>query len=239
MRLEGKRVVILGGTSGIGLATAGAAVRAGATVVIGSSNPDRVNDALARLPGGVEGMAVDVTSERALGAFFDAVGGFDHLVYTSGEALTLAEIRTLSIEPARRFFEIRYWGVVAAVKHAIPRIRPGGSIVLSSGSAGARPQAGWAIAASITGAIEALTRALAVELAPVRVNAVAPGVVRTELWDGMPAADREAFYEGVGQSMLTGRVGEPGEIAETHLYLMGDGFITGAVIPVDGGARLV
>lgn len=239
MSLDGQRVVIIGGTSGIGLASATAAACEGAAVVIVSSNHGRVRDAVDQLPDATEGQVVDVRSEHAVRELFDRLGAFDHLVYTAGEPLALEELQTLSLERAREFFEIRYFGALAAVKHASSTIRPGGSIVLSSGSAGARPQKGWTIAASITGATEALTRALAVELAPVRVNAVAPGVVRTELWEGIPQAEREAFYNTVGEAMLTGRVGEPDEIAQTHLYLMRDRFITGAVIPVDGGARLV
>jgi NAD(P)-dependent dehydrogenase (short-subunit alcohol dehydrogenase family) len=231
--------VSIGGTSGIGLASAKAAAAEGADVVIASSHSERVNGAVAHIGGAVEGCVVDVTSEVAVRVLFDELGPFDHLVYTAGEPLSIQELDSLRLDEAREFFEVRYWGTVSAVKHASSRIRPGGSIVLSSGSAAARPQKGWTVAASICGAIEALTRALAVELAPVRVNAVAPGVVRTEMWDGIPQAEREAFYDEIGETMLTGRVGEPDDVAKTHLYLMCDRFITGAVVPVDGGARLV
>ena len=239
MDLDGKRVVVIGGSSGIGLATAKAAAAEGAAVVIASSNQDRVDDALRSMANIGEGRVLDVRNEDAVSELFDQIGAFDHLVYTAGERLTVRELGRLDLDDAHEFFEARYWGALAAVKYGSRAIRPDGSIVLSSGSASARPQTGWTVAASITGAIEALTRALAVELAPVRVNAVAPGVVRSALWDGFPPAERDAFYTNVGETMLTGRVGEPGEIAETHLYLMHDAFITGAVIPVDGGARLV
>ena len=239
MELDGKRVVVIGGSSGIGLATARAAAAKGATVVIASSNKARLDDALRGVANIGEGRVLDVRDEGALRELFDEIGAFDHLVYTAGERLTVRELGMLNLGDARGFFEARYWGALAAVKYASAGIRADGSIVLSSGSAAARPQAGWTVAASVTGAIEALTRALAVELAPVRVNAVAPGVVRSALWDGLPPAERDAFYSNVGEAMLTGRVGEPDEIAEPHLYLMRDAFITGAVIPVDGGARLV
>lgn len=239
MDLDGKRVVVIGGTSGIGLASAGAAAAEGAAVVIASSNPERVRHALTQLPEGADGRVLDVRAEEAVQELFEGLGGFDHLVYTAGEPLTVGELGVLSLDQARQFLEIRYWGALMTVKHASSKILPGGSIVLSSGSASARPQKGLTLAASITGAIEALTRALAVELAPIRVNAVAPGVVRTEMWDGIPQAEREAFYSSVGEAMLTGRVGVPHEIAQTHLYLMRDAFVTGAIIPVDGGARLV
>jgi len=123
-----------------------------------------------------------------------------------------------------------------AAKYASANIRPGGSIVLTTGIAGARPLKGWTIAASICGAMVSLTRALAVELAPTRVNAVSPGVVRTALWDNMSEADRSAMYQQVGAALPVGRVGEASDIAESFLYLMREGYGTGQVIVVDGGA---
>jgi NAD(P)-dependent dehydrogenase (short-subunit alcohol dehydrogenase family) len=160
-------------------------------------------------------------------------------VFTAGEPLAPAALGTLQLDQARAFFETRFWGALATAKHASPRVRPGGSIVLSSGGAGARPAAGLSVPASVCGAVEALARALAVELAPVRVNAVAPGVVRTEMWNPIPEADRAAFYQQAAGAMLTRRVGEAHEIAQTHLYLMQNEFVTGTVISVDGGAALV
>lgn len=123
-----------------------------------------------------------------------------------------------------------------AAKYASANIRPGGSIVLTTGIAGARPLKGWTIAASICGAMVSLTRALAVELAPTRVNAVSPGVVRTALWDNLSEADRSAMYQQVGAALPVGRVGEASDIAESFLYLMREGYGTGQVIVVDGGA---
>jgi NAD(P)-dependent dehydrogenase (short-subunit alcohol dehydrogenase family) len=102
-----------------------------------------------------------------------------------------------------------------------------------------RPHAGWTVAASICGAIDALTRALAIELAPIRVNAVSPGVVRTALWDNMDESDREGLYRHVGDTLPVGRVGEPSDVAEAYLYLMREAFSTEQVITVDGGTVLV
>jgi len=118
-------------------------------------------------------------------------------------------------------------------------IRSGGSIVLSSGVAGRRPHKGWTVGAGICGAAEALTRALAVELAPIRVKAVCSGPVRTELWMSMSEEDREAMSRGIGQALLVGRVGEAHDLAQAYLYLMREGFSTGQVIIVDGGTTLV
>ena len=143
------------------------------------------------------------------------------------------------MRPARQFFETRYWGAFTAAKHGAPLIRPGGSIVFSSGSAGLRPRAGWALGASICMAMEGLTRALAVELAPIRVNVVTPGFVRTPLWQNIPEDDREAMFVAAGERLPVGRVGEAAEVAETYVFLMRQGFATGQSFVVDGGGVLV
>jgi NAD(P)-dependent dehydrogenase (short-subunit alcohol dehydrogenase family) len=239
MTLNGKRITVLGGSSGIGLAVAEAAAHEGAQVIIASSNRARLDAALKRLPAGAEGHAVDLGREAAIQALFDTLGGFDHLVYTAGENLQLANLDRLDMDWARGFFGVRYWGAFAAVKHGAPHIRPGGSITLTSGLASTRPHAGWSVASSICGAMEGLTRALAVELAPVRVNIVSPGVVKSPLWNAMPAAEREALYAGMADKLLLRHVGEPEELAQSYLYLMKQTYGTGQVIGVDGGGALV
>jgi NAD(P)-dependent dehydrogenase (short-subunit alcohol dehydrogenase family) len=239
MSLQDKRIVLLGGTSGIGLATAQAAARDGAKLVVASSRQSSVDSALATLPAATEGHAVDLSDEDSVRALFDRIGAFDHLAFTAGESLQLGALAATSVESGRRAFDLRFWGAYAAAKYARALIRPGGSIVLTTGIASLRPRAGWSVAASICGAVDALTRALAVELAPIRVNAVSPGVVRTALWSSMPAADRDAMYRDVGAALPAGRIGEPGDIAQTYLYLMRAAFSTGQVIVVDGGTVLV
>lgn len=239
MSLNGKRVVVLGGTSGIGLAVAETAARAGATPVVVSRDQARVEATVASLPAGAEGFAVDVTDEAAMKGLFERVGPFDHLVFTAGERLQIGALAEMSLARARQFFETRYWGAVTAAKYGAPLIRAGGSIVFSSGAAGARPQPGWALGASICTAMEGLTRALAVELAPIRVNLVIPGFVRTPLWRDIPEADREAMYAAAGMRLPVGRVGEAAEVAETYVFLMRQGFATGQAFTVDGGGVLV
>jgi len=239
MELQGKRVVVLGGTSGIGLAVAEAAARAGAVAVVASSSPANVAAALARLPAGAEGQVLDVLDEASVRAFFERIGAFDHLVYTAGDTLLIGPLADLALDRARHAFEVRYWGALTAAKYGAPSIRPGGSIVFSSGVAGARPRPGWALGASICAAMEGLTRALAVELAPVRVNIVSPGFVRTPLWRNLPEAEREALYAAAGERLLVGRVGEADELAEAYLFLMRQGFATGQTFVVDGGGVLV
>lgn len=239
MTLEGKRIVVLGGTSGIGLATARAAAAAGAKVLIGSSRRASVDNALAQLPPGAEGHLLDLADEAATKALFERLGAIDHLAYTAGELLQLGALAATDFAAGRRFFDLRYWGAYAAAKHASGRINPGGSIVLTSGTAGARPRAGWALGASICAAMEGLTRALAVELAPIRVNIVAPGLVKTPLWAGLAADQREALYRAEAEKLPLGHVGEVDEIAQAYVYLMRQTYGTGQVLTVDGGAALV
>jgi NAD(P)-dependent dehydrogenase (short-subunit alcohol dehydrogenase family) len=239
MSFEGKKIVVLGGSSGIGLAVAQAAARESAKLVIASSNQARVNDALKRLPPGAEGHAVNLGNEAAIAALFAKIGLFDHLAYTAGDKLQLSRLADTNLAAARKFYELRYWGALTAVKYASPNIQSGGSIVLTSGLAGLRPHAGWALGASVCGAMEGLTRALAVELAPTRVNAVAPGVVVSPLWDDMPEADRAKLYRQTAERLLVRHVGETEEVAEAYVYLMRQTYSTGTVLRVDGGGALV
>jgi NAD(P)-dependent dehydrogenase (short-subunit alcohol dehydrogenase family) len=237
--LSGRRIVVLGGSSGIGLAVAQQAVAQGATAIIASSNADRVKQAVGTLDGKAEGHALDLLNERDIQKFFQTIGDFDHLVFTAGDTLQLNELIATDLTQARHAFELRYWAALAAVKYASPHIRKGGSIVLTTGIAGRRPRKGWTVAASVCGTIEALTRALAVELAPIRVNAVCPGIVRTNLWQTMNRDAREHLYESAGNSLPVGRVGEACEIAHAYLFLMQEGYSTGQTVVVDGGAVLV
>jgi NAD(P)-dependent dehydrogenase (short-subunit alcohol dehydrogenase family) len=237
--MQDQRVIVLGGTSGIGWEVARQAAGLGAQVTIASSSAERVRKAVADLGGPAEGHALDLTDEAAIQAFFQKTGAFDHLVFTAGDSLNLNPLASADLQQARRAFEVRYWGALAAAKYGSAQIRTGGSIVLTTGIAGARPRKGWVFGASVCGAMNALTRALAMELAPIRVNAVSPGIVRTNLWQNIPEQDREKMFAGAGATLPVGRVGEPSDIARAYLFLMQEGYSTGQVVVVDGGGVLV
>ncbi len=239
MSLDGKRIVVLGGSSGIGLATAQAAAREGGAVVIASSRRARVDEALATLPANAQGHALDLTDAVAVEALFGGIGAFDHLVFTAGETLMLGSLVDTDVAAAQRFFALRYWGAFTAAKFGSPHLRTGGSITFTTGTAGRRPRSGWSLGASVCSAVEGLTRALAVELAPFRVNAVAPGLVKTPLWAGMTEANREALYGGAAAHLPVGHAGEADEVAASYLYLMRQSYGTGQVLVVDGGGSLV
>lgn len=237
--LTNKRVLILGGSSGIGFATAQSVAAQGAQVIIVSSNQQRVDAALAQLPAGNTGYAVDLTNEQQIKSLFETIGNFDHLVYTAGENLQLNKISNTVVDEARSFFNLRYWGAFSAVKYASPYINMGGSITLTGGIASPRPGSGWSLGASICAAMEGFTRAMAVELAPIRVNQVSPGVVKTNLWANMSAIERDNMYMQIGNSLLVKRVGEAEDIAQAYLYLMQQQYATGQILVTDGGSVLV
>ena len=140
--LAKKKIIILGGSTGLGHATAKAAAAEGAYVTIVSSNKSRIENALMQLPAGSKGFAVDLNNEQEIKTFFERTGNFDHLVYTAGENLHLGKIIQTDLEMARQFFNIRYWGALAAVKYSAALINKGGSITLTSGIAGLRPGSG-------------------------------------------------------------------------------------------------
>jgi NAD(P)-dependent dehydrogenase (short-subunit alcohol dehydrogenase family) len=233
--LASSRIVILGGTSGIGLATARRAAASGATVTIASRRPESVARALGELPDGVMGRAVDAASGSAVAAFFDDLGAFDHLVYTAGENLVGRPLADYSVEHAQEFFGLRLFHALEAVRQAVPHLSRTGSITLTSGTAAFKGGPGWTLGTAASGAVVSVARSLAVELAPLRVNVVAPGVVRSPLWDQLSEADREAMYTGLAASLPLGRVAEPDDVAKAFLALMDQDYVTGTVAVVDGG----
>jgi NAD(P)-dependent dehydrogenase (short-subunit alcohol dehydrogenase family) len=231
-------VVVLGGSSGIGLAVARRAARAGAKVTIASKNPDSIERALGELPAGVTGRAVDATANSDVSAFFDGIGEFDHFVFTAGDNLRGRTLDEITPEIASEFFGLRLFRAMDAVRLAVPHLRVGGSITLTSGSAAFKGGAGWALGSAVCGATNSLVRSLAVELAPLRVNAVAPGVLRSPVWSAMAENDRENMYDALGATLPLGRIGETDDAAKAYVALMDQDYVTGTVAVVDGGTLI-
>lgn len=237
--LSGKKVVVIGGTSGIGLATSLLAAANGASVVVVSSTQKKVNEALSAMPEGITGFIADVGDEKQTELLFKKIGEFDHLIFTAGDKLSFKELSELDIEEAKKSFTIRFWGAIIAAKYANPMIRKNGSIILTTGALGRKPREGTSVVAAMASAIEGLTRALAIELAPIRVNTVCAGTVRTNLFENISHTEREELYNKIGSKLLTGRIGNANEIAEAYLYLMRASFTTGQIVVADGGSLLV
>jgi NAD(P)-dependent dehydrogenase (short-subunit alcohol dehydrogenase family) len=241
MSLSNKRIVIIGGTSGIGYAVAQAALADGAEVVVGSSQAANVEAATRKLGSRAAGHTIDVKVEADVAAFFDKVGPFDHLVFTAGDwgGRGARLITETDLERSAQLLAVRYWGALAAIKHGQPLIRDGGSIVLTNGLIAHRPRKGSALSTAMAGALEHLTRGLAVDLAPIRVNAVCPGLIRTDVWNSIPAEGREEQFKQMTARQPLARIGEPAEVAEAYLYLLRAGYTTGQVLHVDGGGSIV
>jgi NAD(P)-dependent dehydrogenase (short-subunit alcohol dehydrogenase family) len=240
--LRNQRIVVIGGTSGIGFAVAQEAIADGANVIVGSSNAANVDAAVGRLGSAASGAPIDVKNEASVTAFFERTGAFDHLVYTAGDwgALRSASaIATLDLAGANAVFAVRFWGALSAIKHAQGRISPNGSVTLTDGVVAHRPRKGAALNTAMAGAIEHLTRSLAVDLAPLRVNAVCPGFVLTEVWNSIPENQRAAQIRKMTERLPLPRAGLPAEVAQAYLYLMRGAYSTGQVLVVDGGMTLI
>lgn len=236
--LTGKRVVIVGGSSGIGAATAEAVCAAGGRVVVVGRSPGRLKQVADALKAGDAAYVVDITDEAAVQDFFQHLGPFDHLVVTAAE-LAYAPFLEIDLDAARRIVDSKLWGYIYCARYAAPYIAQDGSVVFFSGLAAWKPGIGAALVAAVNGAIVSLGRALAMELAPIRVNIVAPGVTDTPGWSHMSDGERHAFFDAVAGGLPVRRIGRPEDIARAVLFLLTNTYTTATTLHVDGGARSV
>lgn len=238
MTLKDKKVVIIGGSSGIGLACAQAAAAMGAYVLIAGRSQERLLKALDEIDGEAEGHLLDVTREAEVAEFFTRLGTLDHLVTTAASGAD-GGFLTQPSAAVQEVFASKFWGQYHAARYAAPSINPGGSITLFAGVASQKPVPGLVAYAAVNGAIEGLCRTLAVELAPLRVNVVSPGIVDTPAYAGMSEEARRAMFASLAGQLPVKRVGRPEDIAQAVIYLMQNGYTSGTVLNVDGGHRLV
>jgi NAD(P)-dependent dehydrogenase (short-subunit alcohol dehydrogenase family) len=215
-----------------------AALEEGALVTIASSNAEKLAHARERLGGG-EGALLDVNDEAAVKAFFGTSGPLDHIVFTAADwgPVDQHQFFETYLSQAPQLFETRFWGALRVVKHGAKHVGAGGSITLTNGMAAHRPDKGMATSAAMAGAVEHLVVGLAVELAPIRVNAVCPGAIHSEAFDAVPPEFRK-FQEARLAGQLLPRVGTPEECAEAYLYLMRGTYTTGQALRVEGGWSL-
>ena len=236
MRLRDKKVLVIGGGSGMGLAIAETAVREGARVIVASRSEEKLKAACEKIGADVRRYVVDFTDAASVKNLFSAVGPVDHLAIP-GSAVRTGPLKELPVSDAKSSMDSKFFGPYLAVKEA--EINPDGSIILFSGILSRRPDKGSPILAAINSAVETLGKALAVALAPVRVNVISPGMTRdTGAYLGMPQKAREEMFANVARSLPVKRVGYPSDIASVAVELMANSFITGAVIDVDGGGLL-
>lgn len=234
--LRGQRAMFVGGSSGIGLASACLFRTFGAAVILASRSAARLEAAQARVAD-AETISFDITNEDQVAKALSQLPNesLDYLVVTAAR-VTHGPFAEQPMAEVRAMFDAKFWGAYGLVRAALPLMRAGGAIVLVSGVLSRRPGMNCAALGAACAAVEALTRGLALELGPrLRVNCIAPGMVRTELHDRVPEGRREAMFHSTGQSLPVGRIGTPDEIAHAVLLAATNGYMTGHVLDVDGG----
>jgi NAD(P)-dependent dehydrogenase (short-subunit alcohol dehydrogenase family) len=236
MALTGTTVVILGGSSGIGLATAKAAQAEGARVVITGRSSERLRAAKTLLSADAKAVALDVVDEAGTRALFAELEYVDHVFITAG-VVSFDPKLAIATESVRSALDTRFWGAFNAAKFAATRMRAGGSITFMSGAAAIRPIRGASVATASCAAVEAFARALAIDLAPIRVNAIQPGLIDTPFLDTL-GERRNAFIAEYSKRLPVGRPGRAEEVADAVLFLMKNGFVTGITLTIDGGGVL-
>src|SRR6202051_2794896 len=215
-KLNHARVLVVGGSSGIGLATAAAAAEAGAEVTIASRSQTKLESAVSTLGKTARRVALDTGDVAAVERFFADEAPWDHIVVSAAQTPS-GPVRSLSLADANIAMDSKFWGAYRVARAA--KIREGGSLTLISGFLSVRPSAYAVLQGAINAALEALARGLALELAPVRVNAVSPGLIATPLWSGMAEEKRAAMFAGAAASLPARRVGQPEDVANAVLFL--------------------
>jgi NAD(P)-dependent dehydrogenase (short-subunit alcohol dehydrogenase family) len=233
--LAGQTVVVIGGTKNIGLAIARRAANTGATVVIAGRDPASAAAAAADLPAAT-GIALDLDDEASIAAAAASIPVIDHVVITAA-AHHNAAVTELNKDKIFGAFQAKVVGPLLVAKHFSPKMSAGGSMVLFSGVVAWRPSAPYSVMAITNGAVQFTASALAKELAPIRVNAVSPGIIDSGAWDKMPAEQRQSFFAQSAQGTLAGRVGDLADIADAVIWLLSASFVSGETIHVEGGAR--
>lgn len=232
--LKDKKVVIIGGSSGIGLESAKQLIAQGAEVIIGSRSEDKLRNAKEQLGVRATAYILDTTQEQQIQSFFEKISQFDHLVVSAAETSGGSFLQTDTAQ-ARQLFENKFWGQYYAAKYGAPKILPNGSITLFSGVVAYKSMVGSAILGAVNAAISNLGQTLALELAPIRVNIVSPGIIDTPSRSKMPEEARNNFYNTVENKLPVKRIGKAEDVAQSVLYLLQNSFVTGTVLHVEGG----
>jgi NAD(P)-dependent dehydrogenase (short-subunit alcohol dehydrogenase family) len=236
--LRGQTVVVLGGSAGIGLETARRARAEGADVVLVARNPERLEQA-ARELGAARTAAFDATDVEELQGFFeDLPAPVDHVMVTAGGPY-YAPLAEMDFAEARRMVEEHLWLPLHLARMATGRVRPGGTLLFVGGTGARKPAVGLALATAMTNGMPALIAGLALELAPIRVNLVAPGFVDTPLSASLLGRGLDARREQLRETLPIGRVVGPQDVAAVAVHLMVNTALTGATYDVDGGQQLV
>jgi NAD(P)-dependent dehydrogenase (short-subunit alcohol dehydrogenase family) len=257
-KLEKSRILIIGGSSGLGFGVAEASLENGALVTISSSNQTRINNAIEKLQKSypsakdrIFGVPVDLanpdTTEQELERLFNAtvekMGGekLDHVIYTAGDALATMSISDMSMQRILKAGQIRFFAPLLAAKFIQTHVKQTykSSYTVTTGSVSEKPIPGWSVTGSFAGGHHSMVRALALDLKPVRICGVSPGAVDTELWSSMPEEERNSLMDTLGKKLPTGRVGQVEDVVEAFLAIMKDANITASMVRTDGGGLIM
>ena len=235
MEVRNKKILIVGGSSGMGLAAAKELANAGANVLIASRSAEKLAKAKYEIGKPVETRTLDIRDEKQVAKFFESVGKLDHVVISAADAVWKPFLQ-VELKVVQDFFDGKFWGAYRVARYAAPHLSKDGSIVFFSGAASQRGTPGLAAGSAINAAIEALGRTLAVELAPIRVNTIAPGLIDTPVW-GMLVTEEEkqAVFKQAAGKLPAGRIGRADEVGHAARYLIENTYTTGSVLFVDGG----
>jgi len=232
---QNQSVLIVGGSSGIGAAAALAFAAAGARVTIAARNAERLDAVAHQAKGRIATAVLDTADTAGVEAFFAQRPAFDHVVISAAQTPT-GPVRKLPLQDARSAMDSKFWGAYGIARAA--RIADGGSLTFVSGFLSVRPSKTSPLQGAINAALESLARGLALEIAPVRVNTVSPGMIDTPMWNKLPDESRQAMFEAATRRLPVGRVGKADDIVQAILFVAGNGYSTGSTLLVDGGGAI-
>ncbi|UPR32358.1 SDR family oxidoreductase [Vibrio crassostreae] len=218
---EQRTFVIIGGTSGIGKALAMKLRNENNTVHVASRHT-----------------GLDISNEKSICEYFESIGVFDHLIVTAGSSAPAGKVTDVATADAKTAFDTKFWGSLNVAKHAARYMTPNGSITLTTGMLSRKVVASTYVKTAINAALESVTKVLAKELSPIRVNAVSPGLTMTEAYKNMDDSARASMYDNAKNNLPAGKVGEPSEVAMGYLFVINNPYVTGSIIDIDGGALL-
>jgi len=238
MQLQGQTVVVIGGSAGIGFETARRARVEGADVILTGRNVERLQRAESEL-GAAGTAAFDATDAAAIDRFFQNLPTpIDHVMVTAGRPY-YATLADMDFEDVGRFVDEHLVMILRIARHAVVKVRPGGTLLFTSGTAARRPAIGIAVTAALTAALPAVAANLALEIAPVRVNVIAPGFVDTPLSAELLGTELDARRDQLRTTLPIRRVVQPADVAALAVHIMSNTALTGATYDVDGGQQLL
>ena len=238
MSLDKQRILIIGGSSGMGLAAGRRLAASGADLILAGRDKDRLDRAVHAIGGSVTGAVIDMTDGTSLTQAAERLGRLDHLILAASTGAAWGPFTAVSAETLGKALEGKLLGYWRALQAFLPVLRQDGSVLMLTGAASRTAMPGTAGLAAVNGGITQMAQTLARELAPMRVNVISPGLVDTPVYDAMPAQAREGFFAQAAKALPVGRIGQPDDIAAAVEMLIASTFATGVLLDLDGGARM-